>query len=50
MLVLVAFVVVAVWVMVATATVAVCVYAERAAREAEGLEPAPVIELGSSAA
>jgi K+ transporter len=50
MLVLLALVILAVWGLVATATVALCVYAKRADDEMEGGELAPVIELFSSAA
>ena len=50
MFVLLAFVIIAVWLSVATATVALCAYAKRADEEIEHSELAPVIELSSSAA
>jgi hypothetical protein len=49
-LVLITFVILAVWLLVATATVALCVYAKRADEEIAQPELAPVIELRSSAA
>ena len=50
MLVLITFVILAVWLLVATATVALCVYVRRADEEIAQPELAPVIELRSSAA
>jgi hypothetical protein len=50
MLVLITFLILAVWLLVATATVALCVYAKRADEEIAQPELAPVIQLRSSAA
>ena len=50
MLVLITFVILAVWLLVATATVALCVHAKRTDEEIAQPELAPVIELRSSAA
>jgi hypothetical protein len=50
MLVLLVLVILAVWSLVATAAVALCVYAKRADEEIAHPELAPVIELHRSAA